>query len=76
MYKSEKEKQDKLQEIGSKLRQLRKEKGYTSYESFAFDFGINRVQYWRIENGQNITIITLLKILAIHNISIEEFFNS
>ncbi len=74
MYKSEKEIQAKIQEIASKLKQLRKDKGYTSYETFAFEHDLNRVQYWRVENGQNITLKTLLNILSIHNISIEDFF--
>lgn len=74
MYKSEKEIQAKIQDIASKLKQLRKDKGYTSYETFAFEHDINRVQYWRVENGQNITLKTLLNILSIHNVSIEEFF--
>lgn len=76
MYKSEEEIQIKLEEIAGKLKQLRKDKGYSSYETFAYDNSLNRVQYWRIENGQNITLKTLLKILSIHNISIEDFFKS
>lgn len=60
--------------VAQKIRQLRIDGGYTSYETFAFDKEINRVQYWRIENGENITIRTLLKILKIHNISLSDFF--
>lgn len=74
MYKSEKEIQAKIQDIASKLKQLRKDKGYTSYETFAFEHNLNRVQYWRVENGQNITLKTLLNILSIHNVRIEDFF--
>lgn len=60
--------------VGDKIKALRKAKGYKSYESFAFDFEIDRHQYWRIEKGQNITIKTLLKITAIHDISLSDFF--
>ena len=74
MYKTEKEINDKLKDIANKIKQLRKDKGYTSYETFAFDNEINRVQYWRIENGHNITLKSLLKILSIHNVTIENFF--
>lgn len=64
-----------LQNIGEKLRDLRIKNGYTSYESFAFDYEIPRMQYWRMEKGKtNITIKSLLKILDIHKITIEEFF--
>lgn len=63
--------------IGSKLTELRKQKGYTSHESFAFDNDLPRVQYWRLEKGKsNFTIKTLMKVLVIHNISLDEFFNS
>jgi transcriptional regulator with XRE-family HTH domain len=66
-----------LQEIGHKLVDLRKKKGYSSHESFAYDFDLPRVQYWRMEKGKsNLTIKSLLRILTIHNLSLKEFFNS
>ncbi len=61
--------------IGEKLKELRIKKGYKSYESFAIDNDLSRMQYWRIEKGlTNLTIRSLLKILEIHKISIEDFF--
>lgn len=63
------------QKIADKIKSLRIRKGYTSHENFAWDFNINRVQYWRIEKGSNITIKTLLTILDIHGVSLSEFFN-
>ncbi len=33
-------------QIADKIKTLRKEKGFTSYETFAFEYDINRVQYW------------------------------
>jgi hypothetical protein len=50
-------------------------KGYSSYENFAWDNNLNRVQYWRLEKGENFTMKTLLKILEIHKLSLKEFFN-
>lgn len=41
-----------LKRIGRKLTELRKQKGYTSHEDFAFDHEIPRVLYWRIEKGK------------------------
>ncbi|WP_312923014.1 XRE family transcriptional regulator [Empedobacter brevis] len=64
----------KIKAISNKLKELRISKGYTSYETFAFDNDLNRVQYWRIESGQNITLKTLIKVLQIHEKSLEEFF--
>lgn len=60
-----------------RLAQLRKENGYGSYETFAYDNEIPRMQYWRIEKGRaNFTLKSLAKLLAIHKISIEDFFAS
>lgn len=61
--------------IAEKLKKLRIEKGYTSYEQFAWENNINRVQYWRIEKGSNITLTSLMKVLDIHKVSLKEFFN-
>jgi len=63
-----------IKEIAKRIKSLRLSKGYTSYETFAFENELNRVQYWRIESGHNITMKTLLKVLSIHNITLEEFF--
>jgi transcriptional regulator with XRE-family HTH domain len=60
--------------ITKKLKSLRKNRGYSSYEDFALEHNLDRKQYWRIENGANITLKTLLKILDIHNISLKDFF--
>lgn len=62
------------QKIADKIKALRIQKGYTSHENFAWDYDINRVQYWRIEKGSNITIKTLLTILDIHGVSLSDFF--
>lgn len=60
--------------IATKAKELRVNAGYSSHESFAWDNDINRVQYWRIEKGTNITLKTLLKVLDIHKISLSDFF--
>jgi transcriptional regulator with XRE-family HTH domain len=65
-----------LKEIGTNLAELRRKKGYTSHESFAYDHDIPRVHYWRIENGRtNLTIRSLMRILSIHQLGLNEFFN-
>ena len=55
-----------IDKIASKLKKLRIEKGFTSYENFAYQNDLPRVQYWRMEKGTNFTIKNLLKILDIH----------
>jgi len=64
----------RIQQIGDKLKQLRVQKGYTSYEHFAWENNLPRMQYWRMENGANITIKSLLKVLDVHGISLTKFF--
>lgn len=61
--------------IGNRIKDLRKSKGYTSAEIFAYDNNLSRVSYWRMEHGYNITMQSLLKILDIHNITLVEFFS-
>lgn len=64
-----------LTDIGYRLTELRKQKGYTNHENFALDHDLPRVQYWRLEKGKaNFTIKTLAKVLSIHNVSFEDFF--
>jgi transcriptional regulator with XRE-family HTH domain len=66
---------DSLVRIGTRLTELRKQKGYSSHEDFAYDYDLPRVQYWRMEKGKaNITLKSLHKILSIHRISVEDFF--
>lgn len=64
-----------LLEIGAEIKQLRLNAGFTSAETFANEYSLNRVQYWRVEKGANITLKTLLNILQIHNISPSNFFH-
>ncbi|MFN3967746.1 helix-turn-helix domain-containing protein [Flavobacterium sp.] len=74
MEKQDKEIDKTILLIAEKIKALRIEKGFTSYETFAFTHEINRVQYYRIERGQNITLKTLIKVLKIHNLTVQEFF--
>jgi hypothetical protein len=69
-----KKKDDYLQKIALKLKKMRIDAGYSSYETFANAKDLDRKQYWRIENGSNITISTLVKILALHKATMKEFF--
>ncbi len=66
----------RIEQIAKRLRELRIEKGYSSYEFFAWDHKIPRVQYFRMEKGTNFTISSLLRILDAHKITMREFFES
>lgn len=65
---------ERMKKIAARLKDLRIKAGYTNYENFAWDNEISRMQYWRLEKGANFTMVTLLKILDAHKISLAEFF--
>jgi len=61
--------------VAERLEQIRKDKGYTSYENFAIEKGLPRMQYWRMEKGiTNFRFESLLKILDAHEMSLSDFF--
>jgi transcriptional regulator with XRE-family HTH domain len=63
-----------LQVIATRLKELRKSKGYSNYEHIAFELGMSRSAYWRLETGVNFELKTLIKICRLLDISLEEFF--
>lgn len=71
--------EDKIAEfnkkIGERVRLLRKQKGYTSYESFAYEHGFHRAQVGQIENGRDMRLSTLFKILQALQITPQDFFS-
>jgi hypothetical protein len=64
-----------LENIGIWLSELRAAKGYDTIKEFAIDHDLPLIHYWRIEKGKaNLTIKTLLGLLSIHKLSLEDFF--
>lgn len=68
------EKLPELLVISERLKKLRKEKGYANYEHIAYDLGMSRSAYWRLESGENFSIKTLIKLCKLLEVTIEEFF--
>jgi len=68
--------EERLVQIGTHIRLLRKANTNLSAEDFANEKGFDRVQYSRIEKGTNITMKTLLKVVDAYNLSLKEFFSS
>ena len=61
--------------VGIRLAELRVKKGYSTIKEFVKRYDLPEIQYWRIEKGKaNITFKSLMKILSIHNVSLQEFF--
>lgn len=65
---------ERIQKIAEKIKALRIKAGFSNYEDFAWEYDIPRAQYWRLEKGTNFTMVTLLKILDAHKITLKVFF--
>lgn len=64
-----------LLNLGVKLQELRKKKGYKNYEKFAYEHNLPRAQYGRYEKGQDLRISSLVKVLNALDISLKDFFS-
>lgn len=71
---AENTKEPEYEAIALRLKELRKEKGYSNYEHIAFELGMSRSAYWRLESGVNFELKTLVKICKLLNVTLEEFF--
>lgn len=75
MEESEFSKEEVLQKLAKRIKELRIAKGYSSYEYFAYDHNISRAQYGRYEKGEDLRFSTLAKIIDAFGISMKEFFS-
>ena len=60
--------------MGERLTKLRKQKGFSNQEFFAYESKIPRAQYARYEKGCNMTLISLFQILKAHKMTFKQFF--
>ena len=74
MTKINKKTKQRLKKIGDRITQLRKEKGFSNYEQFAFTHGIGRAQYGRYENGSDMKLTSFMRVLDALDVSWLEFF--
>tara|TARA_R110002020_G_scaffold131044_4_gene293035 strand:+ start:979 stop:1278 length:300 start_codon:yes stop_codon:yes gene_type:complete len=65
-----------LKSIADRMVFLRKLEGYTNYDVFSYDKGINRSQYGKYEKGKSdLQISTLIRIIYSYNdMTVEKFF--
>ncbi|RFZ85107.1 XRE family transcriptional regulator [Mucilaginibacter terrenus] len=63
-----------LKRLGERIRELRIAAGEDNYEKFAFKHNLSRAQVWRYENGEDLKLSTLVRVLRALNITLEEFF--
>ena len=64
-----------LQALGKRLQELRKKKGYSNYETFAYEHNLPRAQYGRYERGLDLKVSSLLKVIHALGITPTEFFD-
>jgi transcriptional regulator with XRE-family HTH domain len=70
---SNKEIDQKLVQIGEKVRKLRKEKR-ANYEDFARENNINKVTLNKIEKGESVSLRLFLTVIQKLGISLQDFF--
>lgn len=68
------EAEKELKLIGARIRELRKKMGYSSYEAFANEHDVHRVQWGRYEQGLDMYTSTLIKICKLLKVSLSDFF--
>ena len=70
-----KEKTKEVKQLGKRIRELRKAKGYTSQETFAYDNNYTLSYYSRIERGEDIRFSSLIKVLKALDVNLKDFFS-
>ncbi|MEM1001878.1 MAG: helix-turn-helix transcriptional regulator [Bacteroidota bacterium] len=66
----------RIKAVAVRIKKLRKEKGHTSYENFAFDTNIPRMMAYRMEKGAaDFQFTTLCKVLDALDVSLADFFD-
>jgi len=65
-----------LQKLGKRIKELRKEKGFTNRDFLAYDSGVSRSLLISWEKGGNITFRNLIRIIKNgFKMEVEEFFS-
>ncbi len=66
---------EELAMLGERIKQLRKDRGYTNQEIFAYDNDLNRAQYNKYERGGDIRFSSLVRLLKALDVSVKDFFS-
>lgn len=64
-----------LKKVGARIKDLRVKNGYSSYEYFAYDHNISRAQFGRYEQGQDLRLSSLIKVVNALGVTLQEFFH-
>ena len=61
--------------LAKRIKELRKAKGYTSQETFAYDNNYTLSYYSRIERGEDVRFTSLVKVCKALGINLKSFFS-
>jgi DNA-binding XRE family transcriptional regulator len=71
----EKHTQEKVEQLGRRIKEFREKKGYTNAEKFAYEHGISRSQYAQYEKGKDLRFSSLVKLIHSFDTTLDEFFS-
>lgn len=71
-----KTKPKEIQLLAKRIRYLRKKRGYSSQETFAYDHGYTLSYYSRIERGEDIRFTSLVRVCKALGVNVKTFFAS
>ena len=73
--KTPKEKSQEVLLLAERIKQLRKERGYSSQETFAYDNDYTLSYYSRIERGEDIRFTSLVKVCKALGVNLKAMFS-
>jgi hypothetical protein len=71
----DKKKDADIQKLAKRIKSIRKDKGYSNADFFAYEHDISRSQYSRYEQGEDIRYSSLIKLIRAFKMTPEEFFS-
>ncbi len=71
----DKKKDANIQKLAKRIKAIRKAKGYSNADFFAYEHDISRSQYSRYEQGEDIRFSSLMKLIKAFKMTPEEFFS-
>lgn len=74
MRNKTKREEELIQILGDKIRSLRKQKGYSNADIFAYENDIDRSQYGKYERGMDMTFSSIVRITDALGVTLQDFF--
>lgn len=75
MGKTKEDNVESIQLLGQRIRELRKAKGYSSQETFAYDNDYTLSYYSRLERGEDVRFSSLVRVCEALEVDLKTFFS-